>query len=862
MKQFATLVILLFACVAGALAQQRVKTDLMLDAYLRSEHPPGEALNLFVHGDPASVEPAVRAVGGTVKMTRPGLSAVRVPVDRVHELAQHPAVERLECALDPGYTLNDSMRVKARVAPIQAGQAPLRMPYDGEDVVVGIIDSGMDWAHPDFRNADNTTRIHRYWDQTLPVNSQTPQPYGYGQVWMPAQINAGQMTSTDLSSGHGSTVAGSAVGNGLANGRHKGVAPKATIIFVTVNFGGNFRANVADAVKYILDEAAALGKPAVVNASVGARLGSHDGLDASALFIDDLLQAAPGRVMVCAAGNFHTQPAYHLRTQVTPDTTWTWFLNNANLQLGGGLTGGVFFEVWADMADFQNVRYAVGADKTGPLRFRGRTDFHDLQENLGNLIVDSLYSLGGNLLGVVQFLALPRGGQVQLQVLIPQPDSANYRFRFMSAGEGLFDVWSHSINGTSNMQVSGMPNPSTFPDIVNYVLPDREMHIVDSWNCSPQVISVANYYSEQGYVRCDGQWVDLGNTEGTIAAESSSGPTRLLLQKPDLAAPGSIALSAAPLSMLPPGGTANPEQIGEGCMHLRNGGTSMASPVVAGTVALYLQKCPQATHLEVADALRTTVFTDAHTPAELPEYRWGYGKLDAFAALLSSAPAVDLGAPEEFCAGEQVALTVPGDLSDPQWSTGSTENVLLVDDEGPVYLVATNAAGCMVYSDTLTFTVHPLPQPSFSQTGNELTSTPAESYQWFLDGVPLPGENGQTHEALVSGFYHVGVTDVNVCYGESSPVQVIVTGIGEEGADGFAVWPSPVRDVLLVRVPEAARNGGTLRVFDARGAFVLERSTSGQALVPVAFDVLAPGTYTVELSTRDTRWTERVARER
>ena len=93
--------------------------------------------------------------------------------------------------------LNDSMRVKNHITPIHAGLPPLPSGYDGTGVVMGIIDSGMDWQHGDFKSADGTTRILKYWDQTLPINGQTPQPYNYGQVWTSAQINAGMMTSID-----------------------------------------------------------------------------------------------------------------------------------------------------------------------------------------------------------------------------------------------------------------------------------------------------------------------------------------------------------------------------------------------------------------------------------------------------------------------------------------------------------------------------------------------------------------------------------------------------------------------------------------------------------------------------------------
>ena len=387
-----TLLLLLLATWAAApfaQAQYREKMDFQLKAHLQMPHAEGEQVDLFIHGERDALGGAVQALGGTVKNSLPRLVAARVPVDRVRDLAAHPAVEFFEFSLEQGRVLNDSMRVKNHVNEVHAGLPPLPAAYDGEGVIMGIIDSGLDWNHPDFQDADGNTRILKYWDQTLPVNGQTPQPWNYGQVWTQAQIDAGLMTSVDQPAynGHGSTVTGTAAGNGLANGRHKGVAPKADLIIVSASFGGNFRGKVADAVQYIFQEAAALGRPVVINASLGSYTGSHDGQDAAALLIDDLLLAQPGRVMVCAAGNtgnLAQYAPYHLRTDVGADTTFTWFRYNANSALG---YGAVFFEVWADIADLENVQYAIGADRVSPsLQYRGRTNYRTVAQNLGQVI--------------------------------------------------------------------------------------------------------------------------------------------------------------------------------------------------------------------------------------------------------------------------------------------------------------------------------------------------------------------------------------------------------------------------------------------------------------------------------------------
>src|SRR5690606_28200500 len=163
---------------------------------------------------------------------------------------------------------------------------------------------------------------------------------------------------------------------------------------------------------------------------------------------------------------------------------FTWFAYNPLMNFGNGITGGVYFEAWADAADFQNVQYAMGADRHQPVwEFRGRTDFHDAAENLGNVITDTIYGSSGDRIGIATFVLLQRGHRYQLQVWLQQPDSNQYRSRFMSTGSGSFDVWRLEYAGWSQMLPSNWPSAvpvptvAEFPEMVNYVYPDNFQHI-------------------------------------------------------------------------------------------------------------------------------------------------------------------------------------------------------------------------------------------------------------------------------------------------------------------------------------------------------------------------------------------------
>jgi len=779
-------------------------------------------------------------------MARPSLVSARVPVQSVRELALSNAIKRFEFSMEPGRVLNDSMRVKNHINEVQMGLDPLVQGYNGENIIIGIIDSGMDYRHPDFQDADGNTRVLHYWDQTLAVASNTPQPYNYGQEWNSAEIDAGSMIAIDQpwANGHGSTVTGTAAGNGLANGMNKGIAPLADIIVVSADFTGNFRSHVADGVKYIFDLAGSLGRPAVVNASLGSYMGSHDGKDASALFIDDLLNAQGGRVMVCAAGNSGEIAAYHMEHVVTADTSFTWFKSNQ---------GVVAFEVWADASDLTNVNYAIGADRVTPtFGFRGRTPFHSVADNLGTVTTDTLWGASGNRLGVLDMLVNQRGDQYQLQVQM-NVDSVQLNYRFITTGSGKFDVWSSSQFGYSNM-ISVIPTVAQYPPIANYVLPDQNKHIVDSWACSDNVLTVANYYNEVSYIDYNGAVATVPGTEGAISTNSSKGPTRDDRVKPDVAATGDITMSAGPLDGLAALIASQPYKVPPGGMHFRNGGISMASPVVTGAAALYLQKCPTATHVEVAQAIRNNTRVDAFV-GTAPNNSWGYGKLDAFAALVNH---VDLIAPTEFCDGATVEVEVPGDFDTYAWNNGGSGDPLLYGGAGPLFVELISPSGCTADSDTLTFTLLPAPdEPTITQNGASLTSSVGPSYQWYLNGVPIQGATDQTYDVTENGDYRVKVTAANGCSNVSSPVYVNWTSVVEHNAGDMNVWPSPVLDVLYVRVDDKHSGPIAISIIDAQGKIVHEQSISSGPNVAIAVAELAGGTYSVNVLQGDQRWSHR-----
>ncbi len=231
------------------------------------------------------------------------VATVTAPLSRIDELGKLPGVRRVELGLPLKPLLNLSA---AEIRAVEA-HGSAKPPYPvggatGKGAVIGIIDTGIDLTHPDFKNDDGTTRVKALWDQN---DSGGPRPdgYNYGTEWSEAAINAGPTRERD-DVGHGTHVAGIAAGNGRASNNvatrytYVGIAPEADILVVNSRFD---TPSVVDAANWIFNRAAAMGEPAVVNLSLGAQYGGHDGT----YDLDRALAAlsGPGRIVVAAAGN-------------------------------------------------------------------------------------------------------------------------------------------------------------------------------------------------------------------------------------------------------------------------------------------------------------------------------------------------------------------------------------------------------------------------------------------------------------------------------------------------------------------------------------------------------------------------------
>ncbi len=229
-----------------------------------------------------------------------GYGILWVPQSLLPAVSNFPQIEYMEKPKRLFFAVN-----QAKAASCFAGVQEGGLGLSGAGVLVGILDSGIDYFHRDFRNEDGSTRILFLWDQVLE------------QIYDEAQINEalnapargeGQaiVPSVDVS-GHGTAVAGIAAGNGRdSGGLYRGAAYGSSLIVVKLGTaqaeGFPRTTQLMRALDFVLKKAVELGRPIAVNISIGNTYGSHDGTSLLETFMDEA--AGFGRnVIVVGSGN-------------------------------------------------------------------------------------------------------------------------------------------------------------------------------------------------------------------------------------------------------------------------------------------------------------------------------------------------------------------------------------------------------------------------------------------------------------------------------------------------------------------------------------------------------------------------------
>ncbi|MBP3702872.1 MAG: S8 family serine peptidase, partial [Lachnospiraceae bacterium] len=197
-----------------------------------------------------------------------GYAIVRLPQSEIAFFANQPEIEYIEQPKRLYFELYEG-RYASCIPQVQNPPESL----SGEGTIVAIVDSGVDYTHPDFRNEDGTTRILKLWDQGIADGV-----FDSGQINEALAVTNTQerlrlIPSVDVS-GHGTAVLGIAAGNGRAsNGENKGVATKSNLIVVKMDTpdvrGFPRTTELLRGVDFCVRQAIEYGMPISINLSFG-----------------------------------------------------------------------------------------------------------------------------------------------------------------------------------------------------------------------------------------------------------------------------------------------------------------------------------------------------------------------------------------------------------------------------------------------------------------------------------------------------------------------------------------------------------------------------------------------------------------
>lgn len=461
-----------------------------------------------------------------------GYAILTIPEYLIDRLTDYGEVEFVEKPKRLFYEVNEG-RTASCINPLQTGIYNLF----GEGVLVAVIDSGIDYSHPDFRNEDGTTRILALWDQTIP--GAPPEGFDIGTLYTREQINEALNTpmperlelvpSTDLS-GHGTHVAGIAAGNGRAsNGRYRGVASQSELIVVKLgtSMGDSFprTTQLMQGIDFAIRTAVIEGTPVAINISFGNNYGSHTGLSLLETFINDAANIWKNNIIIGtgnegAAGN-HAQGVLQMGRNEVIEIAVSEYEFALN------------FQIWENYYDhFDIIITAPNGTRVGPIpRILGTQQFTVAQTEIFLYYGDPT----------------PYNPQQEIYVeLIPTNryiNSGIWRIELVPNRivEGNYDIWLPSVvvkNPATRFLLSSEYTTLTIPSTAERAI----------------TVGAYNAYTD------------------SYAPFSGRGYTRNNRVKPDLVAPGVNINSASP-----------------GGGYTIRSGTSMATPFVTGSAALLME---------------------------------------------------------------------------------------------------------------------------------------------------------------------------------------------------------------------------------------------------------------------------------
>lgn len=465
----------------------------------------------------------------------------------------------------------------------------------GRNVLIGFIDTGIDYTNSVFKNADNTSRIYRIWDQTIQTG-EPPTGLYYGTEYTKEQIDRALTTDNPLEvvpttdeNGHGTFMAGIAAGNIDEANDFTGIAPQSEIMmvklkpsktifreyyFVNPNAVSYQETDILLGVRYLVERAREAGRPLILCLGVGTNSGGHDGNS----ILDEYLSEASDGYQACIIVPTGNEANYggHYRNTLREDETF----KDIEIRVGENEVG-FSLELWANAPSVFTVGF-ISPSGEYIQRIPPRTD--------GNQTVSFLFEPTTIYVGyrVVEL----RTGDELILMRFNRPTPGIWKVRvFMEQNfNNPFDLW--------------LPIQEFLSSDTQFIQPDPDITITSPGNAEA-IITVAAY----------------NHTNNAIFINSGRGFTRSGRIKPDIAAPGVNIYGPIP-----------------GNLFSVRSGTSIAAAHAAGAAALLMEwgvVQQNNTFFDTSDVKALMIKGARRSEGTYPNREYGYGTLDVFGAFES-----------------------------------------------------------------------------------------------------------------------------------------------------------------------------------------------------------------------------------
>jgi minor extracellular serine protease Vpr len=580
-------------------------------------------------------ESTLKSSGVLIGTKAGNIWSVKIPINQLSNIGKINGLIYIEIDT-PAMPMLDKAREKTWTNWVHNGYQ-LPQAYTGKDVVVGVIDKGMDPSHTAFHVATGINRIKRFWK--MGDNTGTPPAgYGYGSEIIGSSSIMWDFDVNDNS--HGTHVTSTAAGGGggtSVSSIYTGIAPESDIVMVAIE---GSQSQMLDGINYIFNYANSVNKPATVNLSWGSHMGPHDGTSYFDVAVGNLV--GQGKVVVGSAGNSGNVHHHLTKNFSSTNNTVNSFLYfpTTTLKTNGIST----IDIWGDAGSSFEV--SINLYNITSNSYEDFTPYISTNINITqpytladfDIITDYCY------VEVAMTASHPDNQKPRATITIDNTDQDdNYRFVLLEIrnnNNSRIDAWASPDNTPVRNRTYFENLSRTVPS--NLKDGDYSSTIAEIGGTGKDIITVGSYTSKNTWTDFQGNPRNLTTVFGwdldpvnSIASSSSKGPTIDGRTKPDITAPGNVIVAAVNSfnnvgfsNTTPAVVYAEQNSSNDVWRWAVMGGTSMAAPVVTGITALMLEADPTLTASEIKMLIKNNAFTDTHT-GSVPNYTWGWGKVDA-----------------------------------------------------------------------------------------------------------------------------------------------------------------------------------------------------------------------------------------